>query len=284
MIHMVVHGGAWHIPDDEWAAHQAGCQRAQAAGLAVLEKGGSALSAVAAAIRVLEDDPTFDAATGSFLNQASEVECSAGLMSGQDLQTGAVIGVSHIHNPIDAAMVVLEKSEHCIFTAKGAEALAQQHGIPMIDSKALITEAQQRFFESLRDNPKQTLWLEGHDTVGAIALDQQGHLAAGNSTGGIPYKAVGRVGDAALPGLGYYADDKLGAFICTGQGEAIMRSTMGMRALHRLAELGPQLAAEFAIKQLGDAVSGYGGIIVMSPNGEVGMAYNTTRMAHCLGN
>ncbi len=119
------------------------------------------------------------------------------------------------------------------------------------------------------------------DTVGAIALDRHGDLACGNSTGGTLQKAVGRVGDAPLVGLGFYADNELGAAVCTGWGESIMRSAMALQALSRLGELGPQGAAEWAIDHLRRRVDGYGGILVMAPDGRVGKAHNTPRMASC---
>lgn len=279
-----VHGGAWNIPDELWPAHQEGCRRAHALGLGILEAGGSALEAVVAAIRVLEDDPTYDAGFGSFLNRAGQVELDAGLMEGRTLRSGAVLGVSRVRNPIDLAHYVLHHTDHCVFTAEGAHALAPAAGLAYVDPASHVHPREAETHRRIRAGEQSILdsaWHQPGDTVGAIALDRHGDLACGNSTGGTLQKAVGRVGDAPLIGIGFYADNHLGAAVCTGWGESIMRSAMALQALTRLDALGAQGAAQWAIDHLERRVGGYGGILIMAPDGTVGMAHNTPRMASC---
>ncbi|CAM2008603.1 isoaspartyl peptidase/L-asparaginase family protein [Acanthopleuribacter pedis] len=284
---MAVHGGAWNIPDELWAAHQAGCRAAQAAGTAVLAKGGDAVSAVCAAIRVLEDDPTFDAGKGSFLNERGEVELDAGLMEGDQLHYGAVLGVARIQNPIDLARYIMEHNQHCVFFGEGAEALAGPAGLASVDPHSHVLPRERKRFETYRDQPEKLnsgVWRAAHDTVGALARDQHGNLAAGNSTGGIPNKQRNRVGDAALISSGLYADNEMGAAMCTGWGESIMRAGMLHQALAQLKAKGDsseaaQAAAETAVNHLERRVGGYGGIVVMTRSGYCGAAFNTERMA-----
>ncbi len=280
---LAVHGGAWNIPDELWPAHRRGCTESYRAGSAVLARGGSAVDAVAAAIRILEDDPVFDAGYGSFLNESGEVEMDAGIMEGRDLHAGAVLGVSRIKNPIDLAAHIMTQSPHCIFAGEGAHLQAERAGFTMVDPSIHVHERERAVLERIRTGETEILekaWSHTPcDTVGAVALDEMGNLAAGNSTGGILHKAVGRVGDAPLMGIGFYADNQLGAFVCTGWGESIMCSAMGMFGLRALPALGPQKAAELAVRHLKTRVNGFGGIILMSPDGACGLAHNTERMA-----
>ncbi len=281
---LAVHGGAWNIPDSLWPDHKDGCQKAYEMGMAILARGGSADEAVAAAIRTMEDNPVFDAGCGSFLNEAGEVELDAGIMEGKTLRSGAVLGVSKIKNPIDLARHIMQESEHCIFMGEGAHREAIRAGFEILDPAVHIHEREREAYRRIKAGDTDlldTAWTaKPHDTVGAIALDQNGNLAAGNSTGGILNKKVGRVGDAPLIGQGYYADNHLGAFVCTGWGESIMRSAMGFQALHSIPNLGPQEAARVAVAHLKSRVNGFGGILVMSPNGVCGVHHNTERMAY----
>lgn len=285
-VKIAVHGGAWNIPADLRPAHEAGCFRAYEAGLAVLKAGGRAGEAVAAAIRIMEDDPTFDAGYGSFLNEDGQVELDAGLMEGHHLESGAVIGVSKIQNPIDLAAAIMGQSRHILFTGEGAHRVAERLGFPLIPADHHIIDREIERLETLQktaDAGGKQVWKDQPgDTVGAVALDQYGNLAAGNSTGGIPQKEVGRIGDAALIGVGFYADNQLAAGICTGLGESIMRAGLLRTALDRLAELGPQAAAQAAVHHLSERVEGFGGILLMTPDGKVGCAYNTEYMARCI--
>ncbi len=285
---LAVHGGAWNIPDALWPAHQEGCRRAQAAGEAVLADGGSAVAAVCSAIRVLEDDPTFDAGKGSFLNEDGVVELDAGLVEGHKLQYGAVLGVARVKNPIDLAHHIMTHSRHCIFFGEGAERLAQQAGLAACDPADHVLERERLRFEQYRDQPEsrdESVWqASGHDTVGAIARDRAGNLAAGNSTGGIPNKQRNRVGDAALIGSGLYADNEVAAALCTGWGESIMRAGMIHQALSYLKTAGDsaenaQAAAQAAVDHLARRVGGFGGMLIMTRAGYCGAAFNTERMA-----
>ncbi len=282
-IALAVHGGAWNIPDALWSDHLEGCERAYQLGMEVLEQGGSALDAVATAIRCLEDHPVFDAGYGSFLNERGEIELDAGIMSGEDLNSGAVLGVSRIKNPIDLALHVLEHSPHCLFTAEGAHRLAERAGLPMVAPDHHIHPREVAVLARIRSGDRQPLeqaWTRtSRDTVGAVALDARGNLACGNSTGGTLNKALGRVGDAPLIGSGFYADNRVGAVVCTGWGEGIMRSAMAMRALGGLGKGDPGRAARAAVEHLQTSVHGFGGLLLMNSSGECAAAFNTERLA-----
>ena len=285
-ISLAVHGGAWNIPDHLWPAHQAGCKAAHEAGFRILEQGGSAVDAIVAAICILEDDPVFDAGYGSFLNEAGEVELDAGLMEGKNLASGAVLGVSRVKNPIRLARLVMDQTEHCLFTSHGAHELAQKNGMPMVDPAIHVHERERELLARIKSGDTsilETAWTAPGDTVGAIARDRNGNLAAGNSTGGVINKMVGRVGDAPLIGQGFYADNERGAFVCTGWGEALMRSATGMYAMGFMSRTGAEDAARGAIDHLARRVGGFGGILLMTPEGEYAAAHNTQRMAWYAG-
>jgi beta-aspartyl-peptidase (threonine type) len=251
------------------------------AGWAVLEKGGSALDTVEAAIVVMEDDEAFDAGRGSFLNADGQVELDAGFMNGANLQVGAVAGVQFIQNPIRLARAVMEQSEHVLLVAQGAQRFAQKMGFPYCELTDLAVPREfERWQEALYERlhatrPSAVLG----DTVGCVALDRDGHLAAGTSTGGTPNKMPGRVGDVPMVGSGFYADDELGGVSSTGWGEAIAKVNLARLALHHLQQLDdPQAAAQAAIQVLKDKVQGVGGIILLSPDGRPGWHHNTPFM------
>lgn len=282
---IIVHGGAGDIPPDLHEAHRAGVRRAADTGWAVLCAGGSALDAVEAAIVIMEDDEAFDAGRGSYLNLDGQVELDAGFMSGSDLRVGAVAGVQFIQHPITLARVVLEKSEHVLLVAQGAQRFAQKMGFPYCELTDLaIPREFERWqlalrarIKAARGNPCDHLG----DTVGCVALDQAGHLAAGTSTGGTPNKMPGRVGDVPMVGCGFYADDTLGGASTTGWGEAIAKIILARQTLHFLEDLGdPQAAACAAIQVLRDKVHATGGVILLSPDGRPGWCYNTPYMSH----
>ena len=281
---LAVHGGAWNIPDELWTDHREGCEAAWQAGMTVLCQGGSALAGIAAAIAMMEDNPVFDAGFGSHLNEQGQVELDAGLMTGDTLANGAVLAVSRVRHPIDLALHVLLHSPHSLFTAAGAHALAEEAGFPMVEPASLIHPREQALHDRIRAGDKDQLdiaWrAQPGDTVGAVALDSHGTLAAGNSTGGTMNKPCGRIGDAPLVGVGFYADNHRGAVVCTGWGEAIMSSAMAMTGLFALDRMGPQAAAQAAVTRLSGRVGGYGGILVLAPDGRFGVAYNTQRMAY----
>ncbi len=282
---MVVHGGAWAIPDDMVDAHVHGVREAIAAGWKVLESGGSAVEAVEAGVVVMEDDETFDAGRGSFLTRDGRVQLDAFLMDGATLRAGGVGCVERIRNPIRAARKVLHESPHVYFVGEGAEQFAAEHGIPLCDNRDLIIEREVARLKEVQSQPPTLQPQEfgpmiSHDTVGALALDQKSNLAAATSTGGTLNKAPGRVGDSSLIGCGGYADNLSGAVSVTGWGEPIMKLVLGKWAVDRIAAgIEPQAASEQAIAYLKDRGNGHGGMILLDTKGRLGIAHNTPRMA-----
>jgi beta-aspartyl-peptidase (threonine type) len=281
---IIVHGGAWDIPPDLHPAHQQGMLCAVEAGWATLAAGGPAMDAVETAIAAMEDDETFDAGRGSFLNADGQVELDAGCMDGSALQVGAVASVQFIQNPIRLARAVMERSEHVLLVAQGAQRFAQRMGFPTCNLTDLAVPREFERWQKLlydRTYSARQSFARPADTVGCVALDQAGHLAAGTSTGGTPNKMPGRVGDVPMVGSGFYADDELGGASSTGWGESIAKVLLARLALHHLAELDdPQTAAQAAIQVLADKVNGLGGIILLSRDGRPGWHYNTPHMAY----
>ncbi len=291
---LVIHGGAWAMPDDGVAAHERGIGAALAAGWSALERGGSAVDAVEAAITVMEDDDTFDAGRGSFLTRDGRVQLDALLMNGADLRSGGVACVERLRNPIQAARLVLDKSPHVYFVGTGAERFAVQNGMGLVDNTELIVPRERErlmaFQRAEAAGAKDTTFsgetdsddvtMHSHDTVGAVALDAHGNLAAGTSTGGTLSKAPGRVGDSSLIGCGCYADNESAAVSLTGWGEPIMKLVLGKWAVDRVAAgASPQAAAIAAIEYLYTRLGGHGGMILLGPDGRIGLAHNTPRMA-----
>ena len=282
---LVVHGGAWAIPDDVVEAHLRGVRNALAAGWQALCKSGSALDAVEEAIVVLEDDETFDAGRGSFLNRDGKVQLDAFLMEGSTLRGGGVGGVERIRNPIRAARKVLSESPHVYFVGEGGERFAAEHGIQLCDNSELVIP---REVERLRafqaqgvgEAPDLFAPVISHDTVGAVALDSKGNIAAGTSTGGTLNKAPGRLGDSSLIGCGCYADNESAAASLTGWGEPIMKLVLAKWAADRvLAGNIPEWVSQEAINYLKSRVNGHGGIILLDSHGRFGISHNTPRMA-----
>ncbi len=370
---LLVHGGAWAIPDDAVAAHEHGVRHALRAGWAILDRGGAALEAIETAISVMEDDDTFDAGRGSFLTRDGRVQLDALLMSGADLRAGGVACVEHLRHPIQAARLVLEHSPHVYFVGPGAEAFAAAQGMPLIDNAELVLQRERARLatfqqaeaaglpdttfagapsdvqfsrapgapvqgasqlaagvetagsarsagepakQARRQDPGQHSsqtpaqapmqdqtptqiavddaiqhglptelqfddpTLHSHDTVGAVALDASGNLAAGTSTGGTLSKAPGRVGDSSLIGCGCYADNTAAAVSLTGWGEPMMKLVLGKWATDRVAAgSSPKEAAADAIAYLFRRLGGHGGMILLGPDGRFGLAHNTPRMA-----
>ncbi len=285
---LLLHGGAWAIPESMRAAHEAGIRAALNHGYALLEGGSTAIEAVTAAITLLENDETFDAGRGAFLTRDGRVQLDALLMEGATLRAGGVACVERLRNPIQAAQLVLEQSPHVYFVGADAEAFAASHGTLLIHNRELVIpreeanlrEAQAREQAGLPDATFAGEALHSHDTVGAVALDVHGNLAAGTSTGGTLNKTPGRVGDSSLIGCGCYADNASAAASLTGWGEPIMKLVLGKWAVDRvLAGATPQEAAVDAIEYLFARLGGYGGIILMDAHGRVGLAHNTPGMA-----
>ena len=280
---LVVHGGAWAMPDDVVEDHRRGVQKALRAGWEVLSSGGSALKAVEEAVVVMEDDDTFDAALGSFLTADGKVQMDALIMDGATLRAGGVGCVERLRNPIRAARLILSESPHVYFVGEGAEQFVAGLGIELIDNSELVVEREKGRLAAAKAaaaQGKRDLTFAGHDTVGAVALDIAGHLAAATSTGGTVNKTPGRVGDSSLIGCGCYADDQTGAVSCTGWGEPIMKLVLGKWATDRIASgAPPELAAREAIGYLNSRVNGHGGMILLDARGRYGVAHNTPRMA-----
>jgi L-asparaginase / beta-aspartyl-peptidase len=265
---------------------QTGCRHALEIGWSILSGGGSAVEAVETVIGFFEDNPAFNAGTGSHLNLDGHVELDAIVMDGQTLRAGAVAAVSRIRNPIRLARRVLEASPHMMLVAAGAEQFAVEQGIPLCDPAELITEQARaewllcRPQAGDRDIPPP---FKSTGTVGAVALDQSGRLAAGTSTGGTPCKHAGRVGDSPLIGCGCYADAEAGGASCTGWGEAIMKIVMAKAAVDLLRDplnFPVDAAAREAARLLKDAAHGTGGIILLDREGHPGFAFNTPRMPY----
>jgi L-asparaginase / beta-aspartyl-peptidase len=292
---LVVHGGAWAMPDDMVDAHLHGVRNALAAGWRVLERGGSALDAVEEAVVVMEDDETFDAGRGSFLNRDGRVQLDALIMDGATLRAGGVGCVEHVRNPVRAARKILSESPHVYFVGEGAEKFAAEHGIALCRNEELVipreVERLKKYQAELarRDQSQDgnDLFMPpvhdaaiSHDTVGAIALDRKQSLAAATSTGGTLNKAPGRLGDSSLIGCGCYADQQSAAASTTGWGEPIMKLVLAKWTVDRIAAGNlPEWSAQEAMNYLKQRVNGHGGIIVLDPAGHIGIAHNTPRMA-----
>jgi L-asparaginase / beta-aspartyl-peptidase len=230
----------------------------------------------------LEDDPTFDAGVGSFLNANGEVELDAAMMDGRTLEAGAVAAVSHLRNPVTLARHVMQ-SEHVLLVGAGAEQIAAEAGLPLCDPAELIIPRERERWERVQADPSLASGAEfrGHDTVGALALDSQGDLAVAISTGGTLNKLPGRVGDSPLVGCGFYADNEAGACCATGHGESIMRVVLSKSAVDDLAAgADAPAAARRAIETLARRTGGAAGCIVLRPDGSIGLYHNTPRMAY----
>ena len=312
---LIVHGGAWDIPDEATEACIAGCRRALESGWSVLARGGSALDAVEAAIVVLEDEPVFDAGYGSHLNLDGRVECDAIVMNGATLRAGAVAGLQRIRNPIRVARAVLEHAPHMMLIAEGAERFARDRGIPMCDPDELVSDGERTAWQLCREDSHAAEHHRGHEqgTVGAVAVDVHGNLFAGTSTGGTCCKLPGRVGDSPLIGCGCYADSNAGGVSCTGYGEAIMKVVLAKTACDLLAcspmsqhEIGREphhssvhsvkagpapanpggenfhamMAARKTVHHLTQRTRGTGGLILLDRDGNPGYAFSTPRMAY----
>lgn len=294
---LVVHGGAWDIPDAMVEAHLAGVRNAAAAGWRALERGGSALDAVEEAIVIMEDDETFDAGRGSFLNRDGKVQLDAFIMDGSTLRGGGVGCVERLRNPVRAARKILSDSPHVYFVAEGAERFAAEHGIALCRNEDLViprevARLRQYQAQASADGNSNTDGNDlfapahdmlSHDTVGAVALDRNGNIAASTSTGGTLNKAPGRLGDSSLIGCGCYADNQSAAASTTGWGEPIMKLVLAKWAADRVASGSlPEWVAKEAMNYLKQRLNGHGGIILLDAQGRYGIAHNTPRMAWAL--
>lgn len=282
-VKLIVHGGAWNIPQDAETAHLNGVHTAVKAVFPKLQQSCTALEAVEAAVNILEEDPTFDAGKGSFLNEKGEIELDAMIMDGQHLNFGAVAAIQNILHPVSVARLVMTKSEHCMLVGEGAQRFAAKMGIESLSPEKLLTDRELAFFKQIKDDPNflthHPFEWESHDTVGAVALDQFGNFAAATSTGGTARKLQGRVGDSPIVGAGAYADNQKGAASATGWGESIMKVLLTKTVCDFFPELDAMEAAGRSIQLLKDRVGGLGGIIGISASGQYAFAHNTPKMA-----
>ncbi len=258
---IVVHGGARAIAHNRRAANRKGCAAAAQAGAAILRRGGSAVEAVTVAVCILENDPTFNAGRGSVANAAGKIEMDAGIMDGSSLAIGAVAAVRRIFNPVEAAAAMLDAAP-ILLVGAGAEAFARSRGLPLAATP-------------LAPHPATD---PGHDTVGCVARDQAGHFAAATSTGGLAGTMPGRVGDAPLPGCGFYAEDGIGGVSLSGDGEAIARTLLAARVMLAL-ETKEAASAAGAIFEPLARLEAEAGAIVIDAAGRIGIAHNSDHFA-----
>jgi len=293
-IAIVIHGGAGKIdrdaltPERERLYH-ATLEQSLRAGHAILARGGSALDAVEAAIVVMEDAPVFNAGKGSVFTAEGKNELDASIMNGRALQAGAVGGVTTVKNPIRAARAVMEKSPHVLFTNKGAEKFAADHGLEIVDPKYFFTERRwkqiQKWRKQQEAKPQAAAEPDRHadyfGTVGCVALDAQGNLAAGTSTGGMTGKRFGRIGDSPIIGAGTYADNRTAGISCTGHGEYFIRHAVAHDIPARIAYKQESLAkaARDVVQTVLKPAGGSGGIIGIDADGNVVMEFNTPAMS-----
>ncbi|MEN8375114.1 MAG: isoaspartyl peptidase/L-asparaginase [Gemmatimonadota bacterium] len=288
---LVIHGGAGNgvtrenISPERDAEYRAKLQEALRAGHRVLADGGSAVDAVVAAITIMEDSPMFNAGKGAVFTSSGTNELDASIMSGADLNAGAVAGVKRVKNPIVLARAVMEHSRHVMFAREGAETFAEEQGLELVPESYFYTERRMRALERAKEReaerssalPRET---EKFGTVGAVALDRAGNLAAGTSTGGITNKRWGRVGDSPVIGAGTYASNESCGVSATGQGEFFIRNVVAHDICARVQHAGA------SVKEAADAVvmdrlvrqEAGGGVVVLGANGEIAMAFNTAGM------
>lgn len=302
---LVIHGGAGTIlkknmtPEKE-EAYRAKLEEALRSGYAVLTEKGTSVEAVRAAINILEDSPLFNAGKGAVYTNKETQEMDASIMNGKDKSAGAVAGVQTIKNPIDAAIAVMEKSEHVLLTGTGAEEFAEQNGVEIVDTSYFRSPVRLQQLKRVQEKEKTVLDHDGDQgsldssedefnidyiedkkfgTVGAVALDSEGNMCAGTSTGGMTNKRFNRIGDSPIIGAGTYADNATCGVSCTGHGEYFIRNVVAydVSALMMYKELSVSAAANEVISKQSD-IGGSGGLIALDSNGNVAMPFNTDGM------
>ncbi|WP_295374707.1 isoaspartyl peptidase/L-asparaginase family protein [uncultured Pseudacidovorax sp.] len=311
---LALHGGAGTITaaslsaQDALGYHQA-LHDIAAAAQALLLDGGSALDAVCLAVQMLEDCPLFNAGHGAVFTHAATHELDAAVMDGRDLRAGAIAGVSRLRNPVRTARAVMEDGTHVLLAGAGAEAFAQERGLAFVDPSYFSTPMRREQLERVRAAGRVVLDHDGASavteaeasekprtpldedrkmgTVGAVAVDRHGHLAAATSTGGMTNKRVGRIGDSPLIGAGTYADDRYAAISCTGSGEMFIRAAAAYDVCARMRYAGQSLAeaADAVVHQSLPALGGTGGLIAVDRHGNLALPFNTEGMyrAHVRG-
>ncbi|MEA3064246.1 MAG: L-asparaginase / beta-aspartyl-peptidase [Sphingomonadales bacterium] len=282
---LVVHGGAGvieraQLTPDEDGAIRASLDRALAAGAAILAAGGSALDAVERAACALEDDPHFNAGRGAVFTYQGTNELDAAVMDGRGRDAGAVTGVTATKNPVSLARAVMEHSPHVFLSREGADQFSREHGLEQAEPEWFATPERRRQLEVMRSDENHYFDEElKYGTVGAVAVDIHGHVAAATSTGGLTGKRWGRIGDTPIIGAGTYADDRAGAVSATGAGEYFIRAAAAHEICARMRMLGEsaRIAADRAIADVG-ALGGSGGVILVTPAGDAAWAFNTPGM------
>jgi beta-aspartyl-peptidase (threonine type) len=293
-IGLAIHGGAGTIerskmtPDRE-REYRVGLENALTAGWEILKRGGSSIDATEAAVRVLEDDPHFNAGKGSVFTSAGTNELDAAIMDGKTLAAGAVASLKHIKNPISFARLVMEKSGHVMMDSEGAEAFAKENGVELVDQKYFFTQERWDALQKIKTAEKNRTSSAGekflitdqdrHGTVGAVALDQNGNLAAATSTGGTTNKRPGRVGDSPVIGAGTYANNATCAVSATGDGEYFIRATVArdVAALMEYRGMSLKDAAQTALDK-GAKLGGTGGLIAIDRQADIALPFNTSGM------
>lgn len=271
---LVIHGGAGRDSDEGRAERARGCRAALAAGWQVLDRGGAALDAVCAAVVELENNEAFNAGKGSALTAAGTVEMDASVMEGTGRRAGAVAILRRVRNPIRLARSILDEGKAVFLAGTAADEVARERGLEICEPGDLIAAAPLERWKkrALRDT---------HGTVGAVAVDVAGRVAAATSTGGVDGKPLGRIGDSAVIGAGTYADDALGAVSATGVGEAIIRAVWAREVTERLRSgADPAGVAKAAITYLERSTAGEGGLIIVDPFGRIGYAFNAPHMTY----
>ena len=278
---LVIHGGAGtilkkNLSSEKQELYHNKLKEALLTGEDILKKGGTSLDAITATIMVMENFPLFNAGKGAVFTEEGIVEMDASIMDGKTAQAGAVAGVHSIKNPILAARLVMENTNHVLITGDGADKLASDYNLEIVDSSYFFTENRWKSYKKAKAKNE----IEKHGTVGAVALDKHGNLAAGTSTGGMTYKMKGRVGDSPIIGAGTYADNNTCAISATGHGEFFIRNVVAydISALMKYKELSLQEAANYVINDKLKKIGGSGGIIAVDHNGEYTMTFNTPGM------
>jgi len=286
MISIAIHGGAGVITRgsmtrDEEEAYRNDLGRALDAGYDLLAAGGSGLDAVTAAVRILEDSPLFNAGRGAVFSHEGINELDASIMDGRTLEAGAVAGVTHIRNPIDLARLVMERSQHVLLAGEGAEEFALEQGMDLVPQNYFFTERRWQQLEKARTGDRYSAAEIGYyGTVGAVALDRHGNLAAATSTGGMTNKRWGRVGDSPIIGAGTYADNESCAVSATGSGEFFIRAVAAheISALMKYRGLSLEEAAREVVQGKLERIGGDGGVIAVDREGNIALEFNTEGM------
>ncbi len=277
---LVIHGGAGNIektkmPEEVQKKYEHALNYALETGDSVLKNGGTCMDAVEQTIMMMEDCPLFNAGQGAVFTNKGTNELDASIMNGSDLNAGAVAGVTDIKNPIRAARMVMEESKHVMFGGKGASVFARQQGLKIVDSSYFYTEERYKSLQKAIEKEK----VEKHGTVGCVALDQYGNLAAGTSTGGMTNKKFGRIGDSPIIGAGTYASNQTCAISCTGHGEYYIRLGFArdISAMMEYQHKTVEEACRCEIEKL-SRLNGTGGVIALDKNGNIAMDFNTSGM------